>query len=503
VKATDVTVVIPTVGRDSLGELVTGIAAASPAPGLIVVVDDRRDPEPPRTLPPPLDLPAVSTELRVLRSGGRGPAAARNVGWVASDSAWVAFLDDDVQVGTGWFEALLDDLAALPDSAAASTARIVVPPPAGRRPTDEERRTTALARARWITADMAYRRDVLEITGGFDERFPRAFREDSDLALRVVRAGYRIQRGNRVTVHPLRSRGGWRSSIVAQSGNADNALLRAKFGPRWRSEIGEGPGRTGRHLLAVGAAATALAGIATGRGRMAAVAAAAWAAVTTEFALRRILPGPRTPAEVLTMIVTSAAIPPVALAWRLRGELRCRRPRRRAVRAVLFDRDGTLIHDVPYLAQPDRVSPVEGAAHVLHRLRSEGIRVGVVSNQSGVARGLIRPDQLVEVNREVERQLGPFDTWQVCAHRDEDRCRCRKPAPGLVRSAARALSVQPENCVVVGDIGADVQAALQAGARAVLVPTDRTRHSEIAHARQAARVAEDLGSAVDLVVGGR
>ncbi|HEU5483921.1 MAG TPA: HAD-IIIA family hydrolase [Microlunatus sp.] len=491
---------IPTVGRDSLAALVAAIGDAAPAPGLIVVVDDRRDPEPPLVLPP-LALPAVATSLRVLRSGGRGPAAARNVGWVASDSPWVAFLDDDVEVGGGWFAALLDDLTDLPDSAAASSARLVVPAPDGRRPTDEERRTTALAGARWITADMAYRRDVLELTGGFDERFPRAFREDSDLALRVVRAGYQVRQGNRVTVHPLRSRGGWRSSISAQAGNADNALLRAKFGPDWRAQIGEGPGRTGRHLLAVGAAVTALAGVATGRGRLTAAGAATWAAVTTEFAVRRILPGPRTPAEIATMIITSAAIPPVALGWRLLGELRSRGPRRRAVRAVLFDRDGTLIHDVPYLADPERVSPVEGAAHVLQRLRSQGIRVGVVSNQSGVARGLIRPDQLAEVNREVERQLGPFDTWQVCAHRDEDRCSCRKPAPGLVRSAARALSVRPEDCLMIGDIGADVQAALQAGARAVLVPTDRTRSSEVAHARQAARVAEDLGSAVDLVVG--
>jgi histidinol-phosphate phosphatase family protein len=170
------------------------------------------------------------------------------------------------------------------------------------------------------------------------------------------------------------------------------------------------------------------------------------------------------------------------------------------VKALLFDRDGTLIHDVPYLADPAGVAPVAGARATLDRLRDSRIRVGVVSNQSGLARGLIRPDQLTAVNRRVEALLGPFDTWQVCPHGAEDGCPCRKPAPGLVRAAARDLGVRPRDCVLIGDIGADVQAALRAGARAVLVPTGQTREAEIAHARQAALLAEDLESAVGLAL---
>ena len=142
----------------------------------------------------------------------------------------------------------------------ASQAQLEVPLPAGHRPTDEERRTTGLVGAPWITADMAYRRSVLEATGGFDERFPRPFREDADLALRAVRAGFEIVWGERRTEHPVRARGGWRGSIAVQAGNADNALLRAKFGRSWRLRIGTRPGRTGRHALAVGAAAGAAGG---------------------------------------------------------------------------------------------------------------------------------------------------------------------------------------------------------------------------------------------------
>ncbi len=72
---------------------------------------------------------------------------------------------------------------------------ITVPLPGGRRPTDWERGTAAHARTRWITADMAYRTEALRRVGGFDERFPRAFREDADLALRLLDAGWRIRRG--------------------------------------------------------------------------------------------------------------------------------------------------------------------------------------------------------------------------------------------------------------------------------------------------------------------
>jgi D-glycero-D-manno-heptose 1,7-bisphosphate phosphatase len=171
------------------------------------------------------------------------------------------------------------------------------------------------------------------------------------------------------------------------------------------------------------------------------------------------------------------------------------------VRAVLFDRDGTLVHDVPYNADPDLVAPVDDAREVLDALRSAGVRVGVVSNQSGIARGLITPAQLDAVNARVSELLGPFDTWQVCPHGSTDGCACRKPAPGLVLAAAAALGVDPSECVVVGDIGADVGAALAAGARAVLVPTPVTRSEEVEHAREHALVAHDLREAVVLALG--
>ncbi|WP_113702109.1 glycosyltransferase, partial [Nonomuraea lactucae] len=179
------------------------------------------------------------------------PAAARNAGRRAAGTPWVAFLDDDVVPRPGWYEAALDDLADLPGDVAGSQGRIEVPLPAHRRPTDAERHTAGLAGAAWITADIAYRREALEKVGGFDERFPRAYREDADLALRMAGAGYRLVRGRRVTVHPVRDDGFW-SSVRFQRGNADDALMRRVHGPSWREAVGGTRGRLRGHAVTTG-----------------------------------------------------------------------------------------------------------------------------------------------------------------------------------------------------------------------------------------------------------
>ena len=167
------------------------------------------------------------------------------------------------------------------------------------------------------------------------------------------------------------------------------------------------------------------------------------------------------------------------------------------VDGVLFDRDGTLVVDVPYNGDPDLVEPVPGAIDALGRLRDAGVALGIVSNQSGVARGLLTAAQVRAVNRRVVELLGPFGAVAWCPHGPAAGCGCRKPAPGLVLAAARELRIRPAEVVVVGDIGSDVEAALAAGARGILVPTPATRAGEVAAAPVVAR---DLGAAVDLVL---
>jgi histidinol-phosphate phosphatase family protein len=165
---------------------------------------------------------------------------------------------------------------------------------------------------------------------------------------------------------------------------------------------------------------------------------------------------------------------------------------------VLFDRDGTLVVDVPYNGDPARVVPAPGARAALDRLRQAGVQLAVVSNQSGVARGLLTTAQVDDVNRRVEELLGPLGPWFVCTHSPEDGCACRKPGPGMVRAAAEALGMPVTRCTVIGDTGADMEAARAAGARGVLVPTSVTLREEIAAAPE---VATDLERAVDLLIG--
>jgi len=168
------------------------------------------------------------------------------------------------------------------------------------------------------------------------------------------------------------------------------------------------------------------------------------------------------------------------------------------LRAVLFDRDGTLVVDVPYNGDPGKVRPMAGAKAVLDSLRADGIATGVISNQSGIARGLITAEDVAKVNARVEELLGPFDVWEVCPHAERDGCACRKPAPGMVHSACRKLGISESEAALIGDIGADVGAAEAAGATGVLVPTPVTRAEEVAAARL---VAADLASAVGLLQG--
>jgi glycosyltransferase involved in cell wall biosynthesis len=306
-------VVVPTVGRPCLATLLDALdAGQGSGPRRILVVDDRPSPD------GPLPLGRAGASVEVLRGPARGPAAARNVGWRVATAPWVAYLDDDVVPGPTWRADLAADLAEAGPDVAAVSGRLRVPLPMGRRPTDWERNVTGLADARWITADLVFRRAALASVGGFDERFRRAYREDADLAARLAGAGWRLEVGRRSSEHPVRPADRW-VSVRLQAGNADDPRLRLRYGRRWREVTGVHRGRRGRHLAVTTAGVAALVAAATGRRAIGGVAATLWAAGTAELAWARIAPGPRTPEEVATMVVTSVALPPAATWHWLRG----------------------------------------------------------------------------------------------------------------------------------------------------------------------------------------
>ncbi len=149
-------------------------------------------------------------------------------------------------------------------------------------------------------------------------------------------------------------------------------------------------------------------------------------------------------------------------------------------KAVFLDRDGTLIVDRNYGSDPDGVELLEGVAEGLRALRAAGYRLVLVTNQSGVARGYFDEGAVGRMHDRLQRVLdaegAALDGLEYCPHHPEGvvaayatYCTCRKPAPGMLRRAARKHGVNLSASWMVGDIEADVEAGRRAGARTILV----------------------------------
>ena len=168
-------------------------------------------------------------------------------------------------------------------------------------------------------------------------------------------------------------------------------------------------------------------------------------------------------------------------------------------RAVFLDRDGTLMEDVGYPSSPDSVMLVPGATKALLELREAGFALVVVSNQSGVARGLISPDQARAVHERLMAELAEagagVDGSYYCFHGPDAGCDCRKPAPGMILRAAAELGIDLGQSTMVGDKRIDAQAGRAAGCTTVLL----ARSGEDA-ASAADHVVDDWGDAVHAIL---
>jgi len=150
--------------------------------------------------------------------------------------------------------------------------------------------------------------------------------------------------------------------------------------------------------------------------------------------------------------------------------------------AVFLDRDGTINVDVGYLKHPDQLVLLPHAIDGLRLLSDNGLLLVIVTNQSGIARGLIPPERLPVIQQaflDLMHSNGiPIAGYYACPHYPDAKlpeyrsiCACRKPAPGLVHQAARELDIDLQSSYVVGDKASDVQLAHNTGARGILVLT--------------------------------
>lgn len=155
---------------------------------------------------------------------------------------------------------------------------------------------------------------------------------------------------------------------------------------------------------------------------------------------------------------------------------------------AFLDRDGTIIVERHYLGDPNQVRLERGAAEGLRLLKSRGFLLIVVSNQSGIGRGLLTIDQVASVNTRTEALLASegvhIDDWYMCPHSPDFPCECRKPKPGMVHQAIREHTIDVTRSIVIGDKEADIVLAQECGMMGYLVLTGHgPRHAEWARSR--------------------
>jgi D-glycero-D-manno-heptose 1,7-bisphosphate phosphatase len=177
--------------------------------------------------------------------------------------------------------------------------------------------------------------------------------------------------------------------------------------------------------------------------------------------------------------------------------------------AVFFDRDGTLINDPGYLNHPDQVQLLEGAAEALRELHSLGYRTVVVSNQSGVARGIVTEEMLEKIHERLRELLAAkgatLDKIYYCPdhpdgvieqyRKDSD---WRKPKPGMLLAAAREMDIDLAKSWMIGDADRDIEAGRSAGCRTILVSATRSEYGYPDKSRPD-HVAVNMREAVNIV----
>lgn len=156
--------------------------------------------------------------------------------------------------------------------------------------------------------------------------------------------------------------------------------------------------------------------------------------------------------------------------------------------AIFVDRDGTLVEEVNFLSNVADLRVFPFVEEALRLLRSAGYLIVVVTNQSGIGRGIFSEADMHAVNREIENRLpGLLDAFYFCPHRPDDGCRCRKPNTGMIEDAIRDMAIDITNSWMIGDKEIDILAGINAGMRTAMVQTgygedhskQLTRHPDV------------------------
>jgi glycosyltransferase involved in cell wall biosynthesis len=254
------------------------------------------------------------TPLRFLSMGTKkGPAAARNYGWLNARSKIIAFTDDDCLPDQHWLKEITANMN--PDREEAMTGRVVVP--RDKRPTDNGQNTAGLELADFITANCACTRAALLKIGGFDEQFQMAWREDSDLEFKLIRENVPVKHlKTALVIHPVR-KAKWGVSIKEQKKTLYNALLYKKYPELYRSKIQSMPPIL--YYAIIAAFMVMVAGLLSHNKWTGVVGFYLWIFLTFNFIVKRLYTTRLSAPHIAEMVVTSFIIPFLSIYWQWYG----------------------------------------------------------------------------------------------------------------------------------------------------------------------------------------
>ncbi|WP_297809816.1 D-glycero-beta-D-manno-heptose 1,7-bisphosphate 7-phosphatase [uncultured Methylophaga sp.] len=172
---------------------------------------------------------------------------------------------------------------------------------------------------------------------------------------------------------------------------------------------------------------------------------------------------------------------------------------------IILDRDGVINHDSDeFIKTPAEWEPIDGSLEAIARLNYAGYRVVVITNQSGIARGLLDVETLNRIHSKMRRMLaqmgGRIEAIMYCPHGPEDGCSCRKPHNGSFADLAHRLRVNLDNVPAIGDSMRDIQAAMASGARPILVKTGKGERTLSKGLPDEVEVFDDLAAVVDALL---
>ncbi len=173
---------------------------------------------------------------------------------------------------------------------------------------------------------------------------------------------------------------------------------------------------------------------------------------------------------------------------------------------IILDRDGVINHDSDnFIKSPAEWEPIAGSLEAIARLNQAGYSVVVITNQSGIARGLLDVNTLASIHSKMRRMLaqvgGTVEAILYCPHSPDDNCACRKPKKGAYTELADRLRINLQHVVAVGDSLRDVEAAQAVGATPILVRTGKEEAVIARHLPDGAAIYDDLSKVVSVLLG--